>query len=92
MFKSSLFLLIFALTSQALATTIKSGETIDVLEKNSALIAIGTAEKPKYTPLSSLETEYAMMAQPSKNSTIVTLPRQSRNVGQGVSGMARAHR
>ena len=84
MFKSSLFLLIFALTSQALATTIKSGETIDVLEKNSALIAIGTAEKPKYTPLSSLETEYAMMAQPSKNSTIVTLPRQSRNVGQGV--------
>ena len=45
----------------------------------------------KYVPLSSLKTEYAMMANPDTSRTLVPLPRESRNVGQGVFGMVHVH-
>ena len=84
MLRLSVFLLLIVMSAQAFALTIKSGESINFSEQNNAQISAETADKPEYLPLSSLETEYAMMANPNKSRTLVPLPRESRNVGQGV--------
>lgn len=84
MLRLSVFLLSIAISFQASALTLKSGESINFSEQNNAQISAETADKPEYLPLSSLETEYAMMANPNKSRTLVPLPRESRHVGQGV--------
>ena len=84
MLRLPLLVLMITLSAQAFALTIKSGESINFSEQNNTQISAETADKPEYLPLSSLETEYAMIASPNKSRTLVPLPRESWNVGQGV--------
>ena len=84
MLRFPVFILLITLSAQAFALTIKSGESINFSEQNNVQISAETADKLEYLPMSSLETEYAMMASPNKSRTLVPLPRESRNVGQGV--------